>query len=99
MVLENLFAVQPRSLMDMPKNDARLILAARYWVLLKSAREDPLPRLSAYLLSAKAAIRFGVLERDDINLHHLDGADFGRVQGMRREPCLCIVTLRSTFGL
>jgi hypothetical protein len=27
----------------------------------------------------------GGLERDDISLHHLDGADFARVQGVRRE--------------
>lgn len=32
------------------------------------------------------------IERDDISLYHLDGANFGRVQGVRREPGQCIVT-------
>jgi hypothetical protein len=31
------------------------------------------------------------IERDDMSLQHRDGADFGRVQEARREPCLCIV--------
>lgn len=61
MVLENLFAVPMRSLMDMPQSEARLILAVRSWVLLKSAREDPLPRIAAYLGSTAVAMRFGVL--------------------------------------
>ena len=61
MLLENLFALPMRNLMDMPKSEARLILAVRSWVLLKSAREDPLPRIMAYLPSAETAMRFGVL--------------------------------------
>jgi hypothetical protein len=61
MLLENLFAAPKRNLMDMPKSEARLILAVRSWVLLKSAHEDPLPRIIGYLSSSAAAMRFGVL--------------------------------------
>ncbi len=61
MLLENLFAVPMRNLMDMPKSEARLILAARSWLLSKGSREDPLPRMMAYHPSVTASIRFGVL--------------------------------------
>jgi hypothetical protein len=60
-MFEALFAMQPRSLMDMPKNDARIILSARSWVLLKSARKDPLSRIAGYLRSVSLALRFCLL--------------------------------------
>lgn len=61
MPLNNIFALQSRDLLDMPKQDARLVLSARSWFLLRSVREDPLPRIANYLWSAKAALRFGLL--------------------------------------
>lgn len=55
------FLPAPAKLMDMPSRDARHILAARSWCILRRAGDDPLPRLKSYLLTGIVALRFGLL--------------------------------------
>jgi hypothetical protein len=55
------FMPAPAKLLDMPSRDARHILAARSWCILRKAAYDPLPRLEGYLLSDIVALRFGLL--------------------------------------
>jgi hypothetical protein len=55
------FMPAPTKLLDMPSRDARHILAARSWCILRKAAHDPLPRLEGYLLSDIVALRFGLL--------------------------------------
>lgn len=55
------FMPAPAKLLDMPSRDARHILAARSWCILRKAAHDPLPRLEGYLLSDIVALRFGLL--------------------------------------
>ena len=60
-MLINQFAPAQAKLLDMAARDARHILAARSWCVLRRAALDPLPRLEGYLLSDIVAMRFGVL--------------------------------------
>lgn len=60
-MLINQFVPAPAKLLDMPARDARHILAARSWCVLRNAALDPLPRLEGYLLSDIVAMRFGLL--------------------------------------
>jgi hypothetical protein len=55
------FMPAPAKLLDMPSRDARHILAARSWCILRKAAHNPLPRLEAYLLSDIVALRFGLM--------------------------------------
>lgn len=55
------FPLCPPRLLDIDSRDARLILAARSWCMLRHARLDPLPRIRGYLLSGAIAMRFAVL--------------------------------------
>ena len=55
------FAVEPIRLLEIHARDARQILAARSWCILRRAGHDPLPRLQGYLLSQFAATRFALL--------------------------------------
>lgn len=55
------FPLSPPRLMDIDSRDARLILAARSWCMLRHARIDPMPRVRAYLASTAVAMRFAVL--------------------------------------
>lgn len=48
-------------LMEIHSRDARHVLAARSWCILRKAGQDPLPRLNEYLLCDTAAKRFGLL--------------------------------------
>lgn len=57
----NQFALAPAKLLDMASRDARHILAARSWCVLRKAALDPLPRLEGYLLSDIVAMRFSLL--------------------------------------
>lgn len=57
----NQFAPAPAKLLDMASRDARHILAARSWCVLRKAVLDPLPRLEGYLLSDIVAMRFSLL--------------------------------------
>lgn len=50
-----------RRLVDMPSRDARYVLAARTWCVLRQAALDPFPRLADILLSTGAAQHFGIL--------------------------------------
>jgi hypothetical protein len=61
MTIQEYFSVKPLTLMEIKARDARLILAARSWCILRSARQDPLPRLSSYLQSTIVAMRFALL--------------------------------------
>ena len=60
-MLINLFIPAPIKLADLPARDARHILAARSWCVLRKAGFDPIPRLEGYLLSDKVAARFDLL--------------------------------------
>ena len=55
------FPLCPPRLLDIDSRDARLILAARSWWMLRHARLDPLPRIRGYLQSGSAAMRFAVM--------------------------------------
>ena len=55
------FPLSPPRLLDIDSRDARLILAARSWCMLRNARIDPLPRILAYLMSGSVAMRFAVM--------------------------------------
>lgn len=55
------FLTRRTNLMEMDSRDARLILAARSCLILRRARQDPLPRLREYLLSNVVALRFAML--------------------------------------
>jgi hypothetical protein len=55
------FITEPINLMEIDARDARLILAARSCLILRRARQDPLPRLRQYLLSQIVATRFALL--------------------------------------
>lgn len=55
------FIVPSWRLMDMDACDARFILAARSWCILRRAGQDPLPRSQSYLQSGLVALRFGLL--------------------------------------
>lgn len=55
------FITKPMNLMEIDSRDARLILAARSCLILRRARQDPLPRLREYLLSHVVAMRFAML--------------------------------------
>ena len=60
MIIQKFLSRQPK-LLDLPSRDARHILAARSWCLLRQAGLDPRPRLSEILLSERAGQRFNVL--------------------------------------
>lgn len=60
-MLINLFVPATAKLLDMSQRDARHILAARSWCILRKAGYDPLPRLEKYLLSDIVATRFDLL--------------------------------------
>ncbi len=55
------FYVKSMNLMEVDSRDARLILAARSCLILRQARQDPMPRLREYLLSEVVAMRFALL--------------------------------------
>ena len=55
------FVTIPLNLIEIDSRDARLILAARSCLILRRARQDPLPRLREYLLSHVVAMRFAML--------------------------------------
>ncbi len=55
------FLVKSPSLMEMDSRDARLILAIRSCLILRGARQDPMPRVREYLLSGVVARRFALL--------------------------------------
>jgi hypothetical protein len=55
------FITKPMNLMEIESRDARLILAARSFLILRQARHDPLPRLRHYLQSHLVAMRFALL--------------------------------------
>ncbi len=61
MTIQKQFSTKPTMLMDIDSHDARMILAARSFCILRSARQDPMPRLQGYLLSAGLAMRFALL--------------------------------------
>lgn len=61
MTLEQYFNAAPQRLMDIDSREARVILAARSWCILRSARQDPMPRLRGYLLAQDLATRFALL--------------------------------------
>jgi hypothetical protein len=61
MIISDYFAVNPVQLMDVDSRDARCILAARCWFVLKNARQDPLPRMRGYLASTTVATRFALI--------------------------------------
>lgn len=60
-MIANQFYVKPTNLMELDSRDARLILAARSCLILRRARQDPMPRLREYLLSGVVARRFALL--------------------------------------
>lgn len=60
MIIQKFLSHQPK-LLDLPSPDARHIMAARCWCLLRQAGLDPQPRLSEILLSDSAGQRFNVL--------------------------------------
>lgn len=60
-MLINRFVPASGKLLDMPSRDARHILAARSWCVLRRVAHDPLPRLEGYLLSDIVAMRFALL--------------------------------------
>jgi len=60
MIIQKFLSRQPR-LLDLPSRDARHVLAARSWCLLRQAGLDPRPRLSEILLSESAGQRFNIL--------------------------------------
>jgi hypothetical protein len=60
-MLINQLVSAPARLLDMASRDARHILSARSWCLLRKAALDPLPRLEGYLLSDIVATRFDLL--------------------------------------
>jgi hypothetical protein len=54
--------VSPKlELLQIHARDARHVLAARSWCILRRAGQDPLPRLGEYLLSDGVARRFSLL--------------------------------------
>jgi hypothetical protein len=55
------FAPPTWKLIDMDVRDARHILAARSWCILRGADLDPMPRVQGYVLSGLVALRFGLL--------------------------------------
>lgn len=55
------FQVPKNCLMKMDSRTARLILAARSCLILRNAKQDPLPRMREYLRSATVAMRFALL--------------------------------------
>ena len=61
MSIQQYFSVRPLALMEIDSRDARLILAARSWCILRGARQDPLARLESCLGTAKLALRFALL--------------------------------------
>lgn len=61
MMIAQRFFVKPMNLMEVDSRDARLILAARSCLILRRARQDPMPRLREYLLSDVVARRFALL--------------------------------------
>lgn len=60
-MLIDTFIPAPLKLLEMPSRDARHILAARSWCVLRKAALDPLPRIEGHLLSDIVAIRFSLL--------------------------------------
>jgi hypothetical protein len=60
-MLTDKFMLAPSRLLDMPSRDARHILAARSWCLLRKAALNPHSRVEGYLLSETVARRFGLL--------------------------------------
>jgi hypothetical protein len=60
-MLVHLFVPPPSKLLEMHVRDARHILAARSWCVLRKAALDPLPRMEGHLLSDLVAIRFSLL--------------------------------------
>lgn len=54
------FVQRPLTLLEMPASDARYILAARSWCLLRKSAMDPHGRLLNYLHSEQRAVRFSL---------------------------------------
>lgn len=55
------FVPETLKLMEIHSRDARHVLAARSWCILRKAGHDPVPRVREYLLCETAAKRFGLL--------------------------------------
>jgi hypothetical protein len=60
-MLTDQFVSQRLELLQIYARDARHVLAARSWCILRRAGHDPLPRLVEYLTSDVVARRFGLL--------------------------------------
>ena len=60
-MLLNQLVPAPTKLMEIHSRDARHILAARSWYILRRAGHDPMRRLRGYLQYEAVAIRFGLL--------------------------------------
>lgn len=60
-MLTDQFVSQRLELLQIHAGDARHVLAARSWCILRRAGHDPLPRLGEYLLSDAVAMRFSLL--------------------------------------
>jgi hypothetical protein len=60
-MLINQFVSQPVKLLDIHSRDARHIIAARSWCILRHAGHDPMPRLLEYFSCGDIARRFGLL--------------------------------------
>lgn len=60
-MLMNQIVTEPLKLFEIGSRDARHILAARSWCILRRAGDDPLPRLKGYLQYPAVAVRFGLL--------------------------------------
>lgn len=55
------FQAEQNSLMEMNSRIARSILAARSFLILRNAKQDPVPRMREYLRSSGVALRFALL--------------------------------------
>lgn len=60
-MLVNLFMPENPRLLDMRSVDARYILAARCWCILRRAAHDPYKRILGYLGCPHAALKFSLL--------------------------------------
>ncbi len=61
MSVKSVFTTAATNLMDMDANDAKFIISARSWFLLRGAQENPLPRITGILSSTTKALRFSIL--------------------------------------
>lgn len=60
-MLVDLFTTKEANLLDMAAVDARHVLAARSWFILRTTAVDPVPRMKGYLGSYRIAVRFALL--------------------------------------